>query len=93
MTRIFKYPFPPSARDTLTIPRHFKPLSIQLQNGIPTLWALVDEYSQEETYRLNVQMTGCYIEEDEDPGIYLGTVQVRPDYVEHYFYEPKGNSW
>lgn len=93
MTRIFKYPFPRGSHTELTIPRHFKPLSLQLQDGVPTLWALVDELSEDETYQINIYMTGCYIEDDENPGIYLGTLQVRPDYVEHYFYEPKGSLW
>ncbi len=89
MLRIWKFPL---NGDTLVIPKDFKPLSLQLQNGVPTLWALVDELSGEETYQLNKYSTGCYIPEDQRPEVYLGTLQLpsKSDYVSHYFFEQKG---
>lgn len=42
MTTVYKYPFSISQAFDIPLPRGAKVLSVQLQDGRPTLWAMVD---------------------------------------------------
>jgi hypothetical protein len=58
-------------------------LCVQMQNGIPCIWAIVDPEAPKEKVNIRVYGTGHEIPEDAGLG-YLGTVQDGP-FVWHFF--------
>lgn len=82
--RIFKYPLEWSEHQTLSIPPNFVPLTLQVQNGQPTLWAKVDEQAAPEMHRVNMYPTGAALPGAE--GNYLGTL-CTTFFVFHFFVE------
>lgn len=80
--RIWKYTLQMQDLQTLTIPVGAKLLSLQMQEGKPQLWALVDEASPCEPRRITVYGTGQPIHND--PGVFIGTFQYG-EYVFHVF--------
>lgn len=61
-------------RDTeINLPCGAKPLCIQMQNGLPCLWAIVDPSAIEESVKVICRGTGHEFQGNED--YYLGTVQ------------------
>ncbi len=79
---IYKYEL--GSMDTeIQIHKNWKPLCIQFQNGIPTLWAKVDT-EQEKIKAIIYQIgTGWAVD---NSNIYISTIQDGP-YVWHYFYK------
>jgi len=84
--RIWKYPLRVTDSQTITIPKGSEILSVQEQAGNPTLWVLVDDrlvtYSRR-TFR--IYGTGHAL--PEDPGKFIGTVQLNNARVWHVFEE------
>lgn len=59
MTTIWKYPLEVKDELTVRMPRGARPLCVQVQNGVPCLWALVDsDASDPEDVRLAWRGTG-----------------------------------
>jgi hypothetical protein len=90
MKKIYKYELPPCPGVVTTIRDEiFQFLEVQMQNGKPTLWALVDpEATIEEPTHIMSFGTGWEIPNDVDK--YIGTLQDSEGYVWHYFvYKPK----
>lgn len=84
MRTIYKYPLSTVEYQTLSLPQGAEILSIQVQNGKPMLWAVVDTTSPPiEKWTLRICGTGCPIEGG-DLGEYLGTIQLGC-YVWHFF--------
>ncbi len=50
--QIWKYPIGISYLQTVSIPRSHSKLTVQIQDGIPCLWAIVDP--NEETYNMEL---------------------------------------
>ncbi len=71
--KIFKYPLRIDAQQELDLPVGARVLTVQLQDGKPCLWALVDEDAEVETITIEMIGTGHPVY---DPGKYLGTVQM-----------------
>ena len=72
---------------SLDIPRGAKLLTVQLQGGIPTLWALVEKNAPyEDTRQIILLGTGHDI--DHELGEYLGTIQTEIGLVWHVFEVP-----
>lgn len=79
--KVYKYPLAIEPLQVLKIPpRRF--LSLQLQNGITTLWASVLADRDPET--LTIKMVGTGNGEVDLNDVYIGTVQL-DGYVWHYF--------
>lgn len=75
MQTIWKYPlrFEQSDHLFLEIPIGAEPLSVQMQNGLPVLWALVDEQDKRVSYHIQVVGTGQPADVQERQ--YIGTFQ------------------
>jgi len=86
MFRILKYQLPIAGKHEIFIPSIHKILTIQLQNGIPTLWVMVKEISNPVWMNIKVFPTDYYFD---CAGLeYIGTVQLEDGrIVLHYYYE------
>lgn len=63
-------------------------LTVQLQYGIPCLWAIINEDKPEKKIAVWTIGTGWDISQITERNlIYISTVQDREGYVWHYFYE------
>lgn len=75
MNTIWKYELDAKAVQTLALPRGYRILSVQVQNGKPTLWALVPKDTQyREAVRLEIYGTGQDV--PNHVGEHLGTYQL-----------------
>jgi hypothetical protein len=82
MKVIYKYKLNYNPIQTLTNISMVQPLSIQLQDGIPVLWCIVDEVSVEpRNYTISCIWTGEPF--SDNIGWYIGTIQ--DALVYHYF--------
>lgn len=81
---IWRYPLNAYYEQTIEMPRNAKILAIQLQDGAPVLWALVNPHSSLKDRRVFRSIeTGA---EFESAGLeYVATVQIFSDYVIHVF--------
>lgn len=79
---IWKFPLDLVARPEPAMPRGARVLTVQLQNGIPTVWAAVDPTAPVEPRPLVVVGTGNLLPNDAGP--YIGTWQADP-FVFHVF--------
>jgi hypothetical protein len=84
MRKIYKYELPING-DIITIRQcKIKVLSIQEQNGIPMMWAIVDPESEAvEPLEITAIGTGWALPTGLDE--YLGTAQDEDGFVWHYF--------
>lgn len=79
---IFKYQLDPLAhRQTVDVPKFHKILDIQIQNGKPVVWVLVDPDSNRTGLTITMYTTGFPIQV---VGDYIKTIQI-DDFVAHYF--------
>jgi hypothetical protein len=74
MKTIWKYQISITDEQTLSLPQHRKFLSLQLQNGIPCLWFLVDPDTDKESVIFDFFGTGQPI--NRFIGKFIGTVQL-----------------
>ena len=63
--KIFKYELLPKSEIVLWLPKGAQLLSVQTQNSIPCLWAMVDPNAKLEERRLRFAGTGHFIEPGE----------------------------
>jgi len=71
-------------RTEACLPAGAQPLAVQMQDGWPTVWALVDIEAPAANYMLTLYATGEEL--PDGPGRYVGTVQDR-GFVWHLFME------
>lgn len=83
MKVIFKYPFYVTNAQQLWMPEGAKPLCVQVQDGSPQMWALVDQYADQKIYTFRVYGTGNPLPND-NPGEYIDTFQL-DGFVWHVF--------
>jgi hypothetical protein len=77
MLSIYKYPVPIDDYFTLELPFGARPLSVQVQNGGPQLWVLIDPGERRtEERRFRLAGTGHPIEESSDFLEYISTFQL-----------------
>ena len=62
-------------------------LDIQMQNGVPVIWAIVDTELRDKKFYIYCYGTGWELNDGEELEDYLGTVQDNEGYVWHYFLE------
>lgn len=84
MKRIWKYPLWIKGWQQLCISEGAEFLTVQMQNGEPFIWALVDPAAPMRLYE--VRMVGAGHPTDEQVGDYLDTIQVGT-FVWHVFVE------
>ena len=82
MKTIYKYPFRIDDSVSVTLPVGAQILSIQEQNGVPCIWAVVDPEAPFEKRRFYVRGTGHPM--PDPPWHFLATVQFGP-LVFHFF--------
>jgi hypothetical protein len=76
MTTVFKYPLTSAPVQTIVTPRLWHPLTVQIQNGVPCIWALTTTDDLVLTARrVLVVGTGRELPPLTTPDEYLGTVQ------------------
>jgi len=78
---IFKYPLPTS-KTKVSMPHSATILSVQLQHGIPCIWAMVDVDNDLEDREFWIFGTGHVL--PDNPGIYIGTI-LDGSFVWHIF--------
>ena len=81
MKTIFKYPL--DTRYSLLIPKDAEVLTVQVQNGHPYIWALIDTDKPEEYRTFYLYATGAPIDTG-SKNTYIGTYQ-SDGYVWHLF--------
>lgn len=84
MTTIYKYPMSEETSE-IQMPAGAKILCIQMQNNIPTIWALVDETVKLETRDFQTVGTGWPLNEAVLEFPFVGTVQDSRGLVWHIF--------
>ena len=83
---IFKYLIGTHHKQSIEIPSEYHILDIQIQNGFPVLWAMVNPESEKTTLNLIVYGTGWNIVHDTNKYYFVRTVQAQ-GFVWHYFAE------
>lgn len=83
MITIWKYPLAVTDNQEISLPVGANLLTIQLQNGRPCLWALVNTGAAQKRVRIQIRGTG---HPADDVGRYIATFQLGP-LVFHCFAE------
>lgn len=86
--RIFKYPLEVGCAHNVYMPRGAQVLHVHEQNGVPTLWALVDPTQEEEARLFSVVGTGWGISDLANNATYRGTAHCG-SFVWHVFEDGK----
>lgn len=84
MKTIYKYPIERNS-ESLSMPKGARILSCQIQNGTPTIWALVDPDESPELRMIEVYGTGHSINAGASQMVFIGTVQMNNGLVFHIF--------
>jgi len=87
MTTIYKYPFGIADPVHITMPQGAKVLALQLQNGVPCLWAQVVPSNTPRDRTLRIFGTGLPIATDKLT--YVGTFQIAA-FVWHVYISDEG---
>lgn len=83
---IYKYPLTFVESQQVSLPVGTKVLTVQLQNGIPTLWAMVNQNSEHfEDKTIEMYGTGWPIENTCVGRNYISTIQTDEELVFHFF--------
>jgi hypothetical protein len=84
MITIYKYQFRIADKTIVVMPQGAKILSVQIQNGVPTIWAMVVTEMKTEERVLKCYGTGHEIDTFAIQGKHLATLQVN-GFVWHIF--------
>lgn len=87
MKKIFKYELPTTGGTTKRIDaKVIEWLDIKVQDGIPRIWAIVEEDAYEtDSYEIIAWGTGWEVPEEFSNYAYMGTAFDEWDFVWHYF--------
>jgi hypothetical protein len=85
--RIFKYPLRVEQRELVMMPEEAQILSVQVQNSIPVLYALVDDSAKLQARIIRTVTTG---EEFNLEGRFIGTFILEGWFVGHVFEQDEG---
>ena len=87
---IYKYPLKWKEHQTIEVPTIGieNALTIQVQNGVPCLWVIVDDecVKRNSMYHIDVDMVGTGAKFDMGEKLYISTTQYN-GYVFHWFVE------
>jgi len=81
---IWKFPLELDDQQVISMPEGSQILTVQTQDGIPCLWALVDEGAEKEDRVIYTIGTGGPFADDPEDLVYVGTYQL-PNLVFHIF--------
>ena len=84
--QIWKWGLSPIDLQSLAMPDGAKPLALQMQNGEPQLWAVVDETAPLVHRHFATYGTGQPMPEG-NPGQYIGTYQLRDGALVFHVFE------
>lgn len=86
MNKIYKFQLEVTDTQIINLSRHAHVLSVQVQNGIPCIWALVGAHVVLDVpYKIDTYGTGHRV--SDSPGSFLGTYQLGDGaLVFHVFY-------
>jgi hypothetical protein len=76
MITIHKYQFPIADDVAIKMPERARVLSVQVQNGIPTLWAMVETDWKKEERKFKVYGTGHELNGLDLFRTHIGTIQL-----------------
>lgn len=83
---IYKFPLADKVEQVIEMPLVEKVLSVQLQGGVPCLWALVWPQHEQTKSKLRVQMVGTgWDDVDVVPDQYISTIVYPGGLVFHFF--------
>ena len=82
--QIWKFPLEVMSEQEVAIPAGYRVLDLQVQDGQPHFWALVDQTAPTVTMKVWMQGTGYKIASNLRLDSHLGTVQLN-GFVWHYF--------
>jgi hypothetical protein len=85
--KIFKYSFSMNDETEISMPEGSEILTVQMQGGLPRIWAIVDTDAPPVSRRLCMRGTGHTFKGNE--GKYIGTFQYNAGLVFHLFEECK----
>ena len=74
--KVFKYPLTDKAIQKVVLPKDASILDIQVQYGVPTIWAAVDPTEKDVTCNLQIVGTGVDIQKEDEIIGYVGTFQL-----------------
>jgi hypothetical protein len=77
MKTIFKYKIETTDEQTISMPQGAEILTVQIQNGDPHIWVLVDMTQDDVIRTIEVFGTGNPIRDPNAPRRYVGTYQLR----------------
>ena len=86
MRTIWKYPIDTTSCREIEMPLNAQILCVQLQNNIPTLWALVETEEPKRIFYILTYYTGSYWIDKK--GQYIGTYQLA-GLAHHVFVRPQ----
>ena len=89
MRKIFKYPLSVNDHQEIHVPACGEFISVQVQNDVMCLWALVDEDKVEEAREIRVIGTGHPIYDDSGKLDYIDTVQMMNGELIWHIFEDK----
>jgi hypothetical protein len=76
MKTIWKFPLQVIDSQVVSMPRGAKPLTVQVQDGKPCLWAIVDPEAAKEDRVVEIHGTGHQTNKTLDRHYYIGTFQL-----------------
>ena len=86
MKRIFKYELLVADIQTIDTHTYFEPLSIEMQNEKPVLYAIIDDETPKQNVVLRTYGTGVQLDDYETRDHYIGTYMLMGgDLVYHVF--------
>lgn len=83
--QIWKYQLLTIGINEIEMPKGAKILSLQMNNKIPCIWAIVNPNAEKEIRRFNIYGTGHNITEDDLK--YIGTFQMHNDMLVFHLFE------
>lgn len=86
MKTIWKYTLIATEEQTINAPEGAQVLSVQVQYGVPVLWALVDPEARKEAREIRMHGTGHPISDGLDGYTFIDTIQMaKGELVFHFF--------
>jgi hypothetical protein len=86
MKTIWKFPLKIADRQEVAMPADAKALTVQLQGGVPCLWALVDSGNPPKQYPVWMHGTGHDATDASYMGRYLSTIQIKGGALIFHFF-------
>lgn len=87
MMKVFKYVFPIVDKFRIPMPKGSQLLTVQMQRGLPHLWALVDPDEPIINRIFRLAGTGHPIEEDPSHLKYIGSFQMNEEALIFHLFE------